>query len=90
MKTLEEIKEEYAIEYKYTTWEEFINDHPNHMIESFMDGVSKRYALEVAKQTQINCANNAKLDVQWSFKHMDVIHSVDKKSILSPSNIPNI
>lgn len=50
MKTLEEIKNEFAIEISYNSWSEFkmINNRNIIKIEGAMDEVAKRYAREVA------------------------------------------
>ncbi|WP_286709983.1 MULTISPECIES: hypothetical protein [Sphingobacterium] len=55
-------------------------------IERYM----KEFALEVAKVSLKNAANNAKITGDWDNEAHDVVHSVDKKSILSETNIPKI
>ena len=50
MKTLEEIKNEFARELSYNSWSEFrmINNRNIIRIEGAMDEIAKRYAKEVA------------------------------------------
>lgn len=50
MKTINDIKEEFALNHAgYNTWEHFINDQPNWKVEDIMDEVAKRYATEAIK-----------------------------------------
>ncbi|QQT44915.1 Uncharacterised protein [Sphingobacterium multivorum] len=50
----------------------------------------KEFALEVAKEALKNAAENATITGNWDSKIGDVIHSVDKESILSHDNIPEL
>lgn len=94
MKTLEEIKDEYAKEVGFENWEQLLKklnlavyaQHDN-------DIVTRRFSIEVAKQTQINCAESAKLKLRddWMELHeFDCSECIDKKSILNESNIPEL
>ena len=87
MKTLEEIKEEYAVLYcQYPSWEDFINDIPSHEVESHMNEVAKIYSTEYAKEALRLASENADtIEVDNGYGLIDV---VDKQSILSESNLP--
>ena len=92
MKTLQEVKEEYATSlndvYSSYTWQSLLSSNSSRNMEHHYDSVMILYALEVAKQTQINCAENAKI-TQWN-EGYGVIHKVDKESIIKQSNIPKL
>ena len=95
MKTLHEIKNEYAGEQGRDSWDEFfeyceLTHTPLERMQYHHDEVSKRFALEVAKVSLKNAADNAKITGDWDNEIHDVVHSVDKKSILSETNIPKI
>lgn len=95
MKTLEDIKDEYANECGRDSWEDYFKwNELCHMPLSHMqvahDEIAKRFALEVAKEALKNAADNAKLDAEWSYSVNDVVHSVDKQSIIDENNIPKI
>ena len=83
MKTLEEIKNEIAIERAYDSWNDlaFWNNRNIVYIELIMDEVAKRYAKEVAIASLEKASENAKLKT-FSTKKM-----VDKSSITNEENI---
>lgn len=60
MKTLEEIKDDYAREHGYDDWNEVIysSSDPD-TLDKACDEVAKRYAIEVAKQALKNASENA-------------------------------
>lgn len=90
MKTLQEIKEEYAKEVGFENWAQLLKklnlsvyaQHDN-------DIVTRRFAKEVAKQSLINASEKAKLDWQY-FQFEDASPFIDKQSILNESNIPEL
>lgn len=92
MKTLEQIKEEYAIVYcQYPSWEDFINDIPSCEVESHMDEVAKIYAEEYARKALMLASENFKMKLRenYMYLHMnDEWREVDKQSILSENNLP--
>lgn len=91
MRTLELLKEEYAILFcQYPSWEELLNDIPHRDIENHTDEVAKLFAKEVANEALKNASENAKLCGYWSYKHHDYVNDVDKQSILNESNIPKL
>lgn len=45
---------------------------------------------KVGKETLTNAANNATVTADWDDEIGDVVHSVDKGSILSETNIPKL
>lgn len=49
MKTLEQIKDEYAHRLGYKDWDKCINDQPCCEIEGIMDEIAKTYAAEAIK-----------------------------------------
>lgn len=72
MKTLELLKDEYAILFcQYPSWEELLNDIPHHDIENHTDEVAKLFAKEVAKETLKNASENVKLTLSEFSKRKD-------------------
>ena len=90
MKTLEEIKNEIAIERAYDSWNElaFWNNRNIVYIELIMDEVAKRYAKEVAIASLEKASENAKLKT-FSTKNLTDFSKkmVDKSSITNEENI---
>ena len=90
MKTLEEIKNEVAIERAYDSWNElaFWNNRNIVYIELIMDEVAKRYAKEVAIASLEKASENAKLKT-FSTKNLTDFSKkmVDKSSITNEENI---
>ncbi|QQT43332.1 Uncharacterised protein [Sphingobacterium multivorum] len=90
MKTLQDIKDEVALENDWIDWVCFKADCDITDIDIIMDIVAKRFALEVAKVSLKNAAENATITGNWDSEIGDVIHSVNKDSILSHDNIPEL
>ena len=90
MKTLEEIKNELAIEKAYDSWNEitFFNNRNVVFIELLMNEVAKRYAKEVAIASLKKASENAKLKT-FSTKNLTDFSKkmVDKNSITNEENI---
>jgi len=89
MKTLEEIKNEVAIEHGYRDWNHVLLESSLVTIESLMDGVTRRYALEVAKEALKNAAENV------DFRNFLTAESkydleINTDSITNESNIPEL
>lgn len=90
MKTLQEIKDEYAKEVGFENWKQLLNklnwgvyaQHDN-------DIVTRRFSIEVAKQALINASENAKT-CQVITVYGGEISQIDKESILNESNIPTL
>ena len=90
MKTLEEIKNEIAIERAYDSWNElaFWNNRNIVYIELIMDEVAKRYAKEVAIASLEKASENAKLKTFSTKNLIDFSKKmVDKSSITNEENI---
>ena len=90
MKTLEEIKNEIAIERAYDSWNElaFWNNRNIVYIELIMDEVAKRYAKEVAIASLEKASENAKLTTFSTKNLIDFSKKmVDKSSITNEENI---
>ena len=96
MKTLEEIKNEFARELSYNSWSEFrmINNRNIVYIEGAMDEVAKRYAKEVAIASLEKASESAKVncnheEIQKEFTDIDsgYLYFVDKSSITNEENI---
>ena len=85
MKTLEEIKNEIAIEKAYDSWNEitFFNNRNVVFIELLMDEVAKRYAKEVAIASLEKASNNLR---QASGSFNSDFYS-QKRSITDKENI---
>ena len=90
MKTLEEIKNELAIEKAYDSWNEItlFNNRNVVFIELLMNEVAKRYAKEVAIASLKKASENAKLKT-FSTKNLTDFSKkmVDKNSITNEENI---
>lgn len=78
MKTLQEIKDEVAIEDGYTSWEQV---GAMGVSDWIVDEIAKRFALEVAKESIRNTAENAIID-DWA--------EINKESITADYNIPEL
>ena len=90
MKTLEEIKNEVAIERAYDSWSElaFWNNRNIVYIELVMNDVAKRYAKEVAIASLEKASENAKLKTFSTKNLIDFSKKmVDKSSITNEENI---
>ena len=74
------------------------NVSPSYTLREILDNLTddqiinevNEYALEVAKETLRNAAENATITGNWDAEIGDVIHSVHKESILSHDNIPKL
>ena len=90
MKTLEEIKNELAIEKAYDSWNEitFFNNRNVVFIELLMNEVAKRYAKGVAIASLEKASENAKLKTFSTKNLIDFSKKmVDKSSITNEENI---
>ena len=94
MKTLEEIKNEVAIEYSYESYNDFknltrkIDTDIVFIMDGFFNKVAKRYAKEVAIASLEKASENAKLKT-FSTKNLTDFSKkmVDKSSITNEENI---
>ena len=94
MKTLEEIKNEVAIEYSYESYYDFknltrkIDTDIIFVMDEFFNKVAKRYAKEVAIASLEKASENAKTK-HFSTKNMIGFSKivVDKSSITNEENI---
>ena len=94
MKTLEEIKNEVAIEYSYESYNDFknltrkIDTDIVFVMDGFFNKVAKRYAKEVAIASLEKASENAKLET-FSTKNLTDFSKkmVDKSSITNEENI---
>ena len=94
MKTLEEIKNEVAIEYSYESYNDFknltrkIDTDIVFVMDGFFNKVAKRYAKEVAIASLEKASENAKLKT-FSTKNLTDFSKkmVDKNSITNEENI---
>ena len=94
MKTLEEIKNEVAIEYSYESYDDFknltrkINTDIVFIMDEFFNKVAKRYAKEVAIASLEKASENAKLTTFSTKNLIDFSKKmVDKDSITNEENI---
>ena len=94
MKTLEEIKNEVAIEYSYESYDDFknltrkINTDIVFIMDEFFNKVAKRYAKEVAIASLEKASENAKLKTFSTKNLIDFSKKmVDKNSITNEENI---
>lgn len=101
MKTLEEIKQEYARENNFYEWSDILYsiDDPAEIDEHF-DKVANRFAKEVAREALKNAADNAimkyhcghfKTDTPTQYHQQGADNiQIDKQSIINKKNIPEI
>ena len=94
MKTLEEIKNEVAIEYSYESYDDFknltrkIDTDIVFIMDGFFNKVAKRYAKEVAIASLEKASENAKLKTFSTKNLIDFSKKmVDKSSITNEENI---
>ena len=94
MKTLEEIKNEVAIEYSYESYNDFknltrkIDTDIVFVMDGFFNKVAKRYAKEVAIASLEKASENAKLKTFSTKNLIDFSKKmVDKSSITNEENI---
>ena len=94
MKTLEEIKNEVAIEYSYESYDDFknltrkIDTDIVFVMDGFFNKVAKRYAKEVAIASLEKASENAKLKTFSTKNLIDFSKKmVDKNSITNEENI---
>ena len=88
MKTLEEIKNEVAIEKAYDSWNEitFFNNRNVVFIELLMNEVAKRYAKEVAIASLEKASKKAKVKYTLD-EELNKHYLIDKSSITNEENI---
>ncbi|MDR6734142.1 hypothetical protein [Sphingobacterium sp. 2149] len=101
MKNFEDVRNEYFIELGFKNPESAVFDmslgrsklESAIMIERHYTEIGKRFALEVAKESLSNAADNVSMkmkDNAYELDLMDDILEVDKESILSHDNIPEL
>ena len=87
MKTLEEIKNEVAIEYSYESYDDFknltrkIDTDIVFVMDGFFNKVAKRYAKEVAIASE-----NAKIKYTLD-EELNNVYLISKSSIINKNNI---
>ena len=92
MKTLEEIKNEVAIEYSYESYDDFknltrkIDTDIVFIMDGFFNKVAKRYAKEVAIASLEKASENAKVKYTLD-EELNKHYLIDKSSIINEENI---
>ena len=92
MKTLEEIKNEVAIEYSYESYDDFknltrkIDTDIIFVMDGFFNKVAKRYAKEVAIASLEKASENAKIKYTLD-EELNKYYLIDKLSIINENNI---
>ena len=92
MKTIEEIKNEVAIEYSYESYDDFknlirkINTDIVFIMDEFFNKVAKRYAEEVAIASLEKASENAKVKYTLD-EELNKHYLIDKSSITNVENI---
>lgn len=81
MKTLQEIKDKYAIEQGYKDWES-IRNKPGYVVESHMDEI----CIRAQKEALEKAAENVKMGYTSIFSD-DMKLVVDRRSITNPENL---
>ncbi|GEM_PF-1390387 len=99
MKTLQEIKDEYGYEAGFSDWRVLVSYGED--MDTHVDDVAKRFALEVAKQTLENVSSKSQ-EMIYSRKMItrDILnepivlnqhcYAVAKHEILKETNIPEL
>lgn len=77
MKTLQEIKDEYAKENGHDSFNDMCVCCYGAYVSDHIDEIANRHAIEVAKQALINASEN-------------VFHESDARRIIHESNIPEL
>lgn len=93
MKTLEEIKEEYAKELGWNGWGDLLLNAggTRQILDRDYNEAAKRYAKEVAREALKNASENAGTKQEYcSDGWTPSVRVVDKRSILDESNIPEL
>lgn len=89
MKTLQEIKYEYAINNGFKNWDEFCIC----VFGSYIGNTLDFLFLNVSKQALINASENVRMKMKENPLEIDLIDDlmeIDKESIISESNIPSL
>ena len=92
MKTLEEIKNEVAIEYSYESYDDFKNlirksdTDIIFVMDGFFNKVAKRYAEEVVIASLEKASENAKIKYTLD-EELNKYYLIDKLSIINEENI---
>lgn len=89
MKTLQEIKEKYAIEQGYEDWEHLTNDmqpHSNIYLEQAMDEICIRSQKEALEKASEN-AKTKTLTIQGQDGYIHYYKVIDLTSITNPENL---
>ena len=92
MKTLEEIKNEVAIEYSYESYDDFknltrkIDTDIIFVMDGFFNKVAKRYAKEVAIASLEKASENTKIKYTLD-EELNKRYLIDKSSITNEENI---
>lgn len=92
MKTLEEIKNEVAIEYSYESYDDFknltrkIDTDIIFVMDGFFNKVAKRYAKEVAIASLEKASETAKIKYTLD-EELNKYYLIDKSSITNEENI---
>lgn len=95
MKSLEEIKNEVSELVISWDWSRDSVDviSNSEYIQTIITEVAKRYAIEVAKEALKNASENVKMKLKEDYKDLHMNNDwneIDKQSILSETNIPEI
>ena len=92
MKTIEEIKNEVAIEYSYESYDDFKNlirksdTDIIFVMDGFFNKVAKRYAEEVVIASLEKASENAKIKYTLD-EELNKYYLIDKLSIINENNI---
>lgn len=89
MKTLDEIKDDYARSSGYDDWNEIIysESDPN-VLDKIYDEVTITFAEEVARYTQDKCATRGVVHVRYN--KADDIPVVLKMNVMHKDNLPKL
>lgn len=85
MKTLKEIKEEYAKNHKFKDWIHMLRHTGDWTHERMINDIAQQYAREVAKEALKNAQE--KMD-EWSESQYEIHPPIDM--IIDESNIPTL
>lgn len=93
MKTLEEIKYEYANRLGFSSWNELVEYFimwDNGKLNEHINEICKIYSLEVSKESLKNASENGKVILSYDTLTNESVYLLNKQSILSLDNIPEL
>lgn len=86
MKTLEEIKDQYAIERGYTDWKDYV-EYKGIILDETLDDICNLFSIEVAKEALKNASEKG---LKKFIGQGYLLHDELKEEIENENNIPKL